>query len=74
MPGASRNPDDLRRSLVDKSEELRKSVEEARTVVGGTGLMDAVILEKINERLSQAGFLVIQKPTKSSSGTDPWDR
>ena len=36
---------------------------------------DEVILEKINECLSQVGFLAIRKPgSKASSGTDPWDR
>jgi len=69
----------FRKQLIDNvhvtSNDLRRTIELARKGFDGTPVDDEVILERINECLSQAGFLVIRKPrSKASSGTDPWDR
>ena len=57
------------------SSDLRRTIELARKGFYGNPVDDDVILERINECLSQAGFLVIRKPrSNASSGTDPWDR
>jgi len=69
----------FRKQLIDNvhvtSNDLRRTIELARKGFDGTPVDDEVILERINECLSQASFLVIRKPrSKASSGTDPWDR
>jgi hypothetical protein len=57
------------------SDALRQAIGFARGGPEEVMVDDAVILEKINECLSQMGFLVVRKPrSNASSGTDPWDR
>jgi hypothetical protein len=58
-----------------RADGLRGAVNDARAGVGGMKAEDEVILERINECLSQVGFLAIRKPRSNAcSGTDPWDR
>jgi hypothetical protein len=55
--------------------DLRRAIELARADFEGSQVDDEVILERINECLSEVGFLVIRKPrSKASFGTDPWER
>ena len=66
----------LRGAVHVKADCLRIAVNEARAGMGGCRVDDEVILEKINECMSQVGFMVIRLQPRSnvSSGADPWDR
>ena len=70
---------EIKRQLISNvrltADALRCSIGFARGGPEEVVVDDEVILEKINECLSQVGFLAIRKPgSKASSGTDPWDR
>ena len=82
MPGASENFEVLQQEMEAlvgavhvKADCLRIAVNEARAGMGGRRVEDEAILERINECLSQVGFVVVRQPrSNASSGTDPWDR
>jgi len=74
MAGIMENLDEMKKWIAwvhIRANSLALDIKSARE----NKVEDEVILERINECLSQARFLVIRKPrSNASSGTDPWDR